>query len=282
MTQQPHRKAAVTVFDRVESTNETILAAGESGAPEGTTHLARSQSGGRGRREHTWWSPPRGGLWMSTLLRPHFDRARWGGLSLVAAAATFDAIEALGVRDLRLYWPNDLLVGRRKLGGILGEIRARGERAWVALGIGVNLDLRPETTGSEVPEELRGMVTSLAQEGAPEDLEAMELAGALLDHFWPLYDRFQAGEPVNELVGHRLSHIGGRIEVSDTGLAPVRGVLQGLGPTGELVLRVCEADRKNEPSSPVLPGSGPLSEAGNLSKDGLLSIVSGDVSYEDA
>ena len=60
------------------STNETILSAGERGEPEWTVHLARSQTGGRGRGSHSWWSPSGGGLWMSVLLYPKAPRRAWG------------------------------------------------------------------------------------------------------------------------------------------------------------------------------------------------------------
>jgi BirA family biotin operon repressor/biotin-[acetyl-CoA-carboxylase] ligase len=228
------------VFDALDSTNESILEAGETDAPEGTTHIARRQTRGRGRAGHTWWSPAGAGLWMSTLLRPRVDRRLWGGISLVAGAAAHDALLELGVTGIRLYWPNDLVVDRRKIGGILGEVRVRGERAWVALGFGINLDLTAPETRAEMPEALRGSATSVVEVVDPSraiTTDTIEIGRLILDHFWRLYEGFLDGEPVPLLVRDRLAHFGGTVEVRQTGIPPRRGTVKGLGSAGELLIQ---------------------------------------------
>src|SRR2546428_10451896 len=88
----------IEVFDVLTSTNDSILQAGERGAPEGTTHISRSQTKGRGRGDHSWWSPPGAGLWMSTLLSPSRRREEWGGVSPVAGGGGRVGLLAVGVR----------------------------------------------------------------------------------------------------------------------------------------------------------------------------------------
>jgi BirA family biotin operon repressor/biotin-[acetyl-CoA-carboxylase] ligase len=251
------RRWTFEVFDRLPSTNDSILIAGESHAPEGTTHIARTQSRGRGRGDHTWWSPPGAGLWMSTLLRPTRERSRWGGISLLAGAAVRRAVEGLGVRGVALYWPNDLQVGRRKLGGILGEVRSRGERAWVALGIGINIDLTSSEARASMPAELRPMATSLVEAGPPSTTDPLEIAESVLESFFGLYARFLAGESVPRIAGEDLAHAGRSVEVRVAGNGPWRGVVEGLGPDGELLVR-----RQGSPRE-------------------LVTVTGGEVIYED-
>lgn len=281
MNTLPQRQPSLTIFDVVRSTNESVMAAGRNGKPEGTTHLARCQTHGRGRSDHRWWSPRDGGLWMSVLLRPIAPRQRWGGLTLVAASAVYDVVRGRGVNDLQLYWPNDLQVGRRKLGGLLGEIGTEEDQAWVALGIGLNLQLQAAVTGEEPPPELRESITSLQQSGAAGALDAPSVALEVLEQLWPLYDAFQAGASVAELVGPRLAHVGGFARVRIAGQPERCGSIIGLGPLGELLVDVSKAD-----SSTVATGgdAGPLGKGEprpSLSAPDVLCVVSGDVTYED-
>ncbi len=252
----------IQVFDVLPSTNDSILEAGETDAPEWTTHIARTQSRGRGRGDHAWWSPPGAGLWMSTLLRPSRGRAHWGGLSLVAGVAVRDAMEAIGVADVRLYWPNDLEVGRRKIGGILGEVRERGGRAWIALGIGINIDFGPPHIRASMPAEIEPIAISLTEAGQPSTTDPVTLAEVILASFWPLYGRFQEGESVPSIAGDGLAHAGRTVEVKVPGNSPWRGRVEGLGANGELLVR-------------------PLERRTEVGHGGVIAITGGEVVYEE-
>jgi BirA family biotin operon repressor/biotin-[acetyl-CoA-carboxylase] ligase len=231
----------ITEFEVTTSTNDTILEAGERGEPEGTTHLAWTQTRGRGRSNRSWWSPPGAGLWMSTLLRPAAPRARWSGISLLAGAAARDALESLGVRPVTLYWPNDLQVGRRKIGGILGEVRSRGEDAWIALGIGINIDFTLPAVRAAIPEEIRAIATSMAECGPPTTRDPRAIAAAIIERLWPLYQGFQRGEALPDLAGRALAHAGRGVEVRLPGHASWRGTVAGLGAGGELLVAPAQA-----------------------------------------
>lgn len=152
---------------RVGSTMDLLHDLAADGADAGTVVVAGAQTGGRGSRGRGWQSPP-GGLWLSALFRPRVGAGvELFGLRIGLAVA--DALEALapGVA-VRIKWPNDLMVGDRKLGGILCEARWQGESlAWVVGGVGINV-------ANPVPGSLGGMATTLTEwmpEATPELIE---------------------------------------------------------------------------------------------------------------
>jgi BirA family biotin operon repressor/biotin-[acetyl-CoA-carboxylase] ligase len=130
-------------LDRVDSTQDVLHELAAAGAPAGTAVAALEQTGGRGRRGRAWSSPP-GGVWVSVLYRPSAGTAA-ELLSLRIGLATAVALDRLaGEGAVRLKWPNDLMLGEAKLGGILCEARWQGDApAWVAAGIGVNVHNAP-------------------------------------------------------------------------------------------------------------------------------------------
>ncbi|HEX4602294.1 MAG TPA: biotin--[acetyl-CoA-carboxylase] ligase, partial [Gemmatimonadales bacterium] len=137
------------------STLDVIHARGARGAPPGATVIAEEQTAGRGRDGRTWHSPP-GGAWVGMLLRP--ARAELAAVTIRAGLAVADAVDALLARpETRLKWPNDVLLGDRKLAGILGEARWQGGRLeWLALGVGVNV-------GNPIPPDVRRRAVALAE-----------------------------------------------------------------------------------------------------------------------
>ena len=134
----------VLVMARTGSTNTDCAARARAGAPEGLVLAAEEQTAGRGRLGRTWLSPPRAALTFSVLLRPAgVPPARRGWLPLLAGVATATAVRHVSGLDARLKWPNDLLLGPRKLAGILAE--QSGDA--VIVGIGVNVS----ATRAELP-----------------------------------------------------------------------------------------------------------------------------------
>ncbi len=227
----------IALFDVVPSTNDTILEAGGAGAPEGTTHIARSQTRGRGRAGRSWWSPPGAGLWMSTLLRPTCPRDRWSGLALIAGVGVKVALRRLEVRGVELEWPNDLKVSGRKLGGILCEVRGDKSGAWLAVGLGLNVDLTAEATRRSIPQSLRSQVTCMTAEGPPSTRDPVEISQTILGDFAHLYDRFLRGETAADLAGPHLSHAGRPVRVERPDGTLLRGTIVGLSDVGELLVR---------------------------------------------
>jgi len=140
---------------------------------EGTTVATDHQTHGRGRLGRIWEAPPGRGLLFSVLLRPTSPMALWPELSLVAGDAVAAALGAETGVAAELSHPNDVLVGGRKVAGILPEATA----GRVVLGVGVNVNQRPE----ELPAETPKPPTSLRDETGQEWLRARLLAAILLE-----------------------------------------------------------------------------------------------------
>ncbi len=123
-----------------DSTNSDALAAARSGAPNESVFLADEQRAGRGRGDHAWHSAAGVGLYMSVLLRPPIPAARLPLLPLAAGLAAAEAIRAVAGLAVDLRWPNDLLIGSRKVGGILVESKiSDGSVDFAVVGIGINV-----------------------------------------------------------------------------------------------------------------------------------------------
>jgi BirA family biotin operon repressor/biotin-[acetyl-CoA-carboxylase] ligase len=154
-------------FDEVGSTNEEARRLALEGAPAWTVIAAGHQTAGRGRLGRSWQDVPGKALLCSVILRPRLAPEEIHPISLAAAVAMIDAARS---PSLAAKWPNDLVVGERKCGGILAEADVRGGAVrHVVLGGGVNVSTGPE----DLPLELRGTTTSLAIEGAGIDRDRL-------------------------------------------------------------------------------------------------------------
>jgi len=136
-------------FDRVESTNDEARRLAEQGAAAGAVVVATEQLKGRGRHGRSWASPP-GNLYASLLLRPEAGLAEVAQLSLVASLALAETLIALGppAADVRVKWPNDVLVRGAKVAGLLLESAVDADQrvAWLIIGSGVNIASAPAAT----------------------------------------------------------------------------------------------------------------------------------------
>ena len=164
----------VTHFSEIDSTNTHAMRAGVAGAAHGSVYVADLQTGGRGRGAHSWSSPAGSGLYMSVLLRPVLAPGEALWFSLAAGLAAQCAVHTVAGVDIDLRWPNDLLVGRRKLGGILTEMQAEATRVrFIVIGIGINVHQMA------FPAEL-ATATSLAMEVDGARVARQQLLVALL------------------------------------------------------------------------------------------------------
>ena len=125
------------------STNTDALAAARDGAPHGSVFFTDEQTAGRGRGDHRWHSSAGEGLYVSAVMRPSLSAAKVPLIPLAAGLAAADAVGTVAGATIDLRWPNDLLLGPRKVGGILVEskIEAAG-LAFAVIGIGINVHQR--------------------------------------------------------------------------------------------------------------------------------------------
>jgi BirA family biotin operon repressor/biotin-[acetyl-CoA-carboxylase] ligase len=143
-------------LDSCPSTNDAARELAAAGAPEGTVVVAEEQTAGRGTKGRFWHSPRGLGLYVSVLLRPAF--AGLSLLPLAAGLAARDAVESSHGADALLRWPNDIMLGERKLGGVLCESTFLGDRPDHAiLGVGLNVNHLP----GDFPPSLRDSAVSL-------------------------------------------------------------------------------------------------------------------------
>jgi len=166
----------IHVFEQTTSTNDVIEKLARDGVKEGAVVFAESQTKGRGRLGRAWMSPARKGLWFSILLRPDLRPQETTRLTVASAAALRRAIQSETGLDPEIKWPNDILLGGKKVAGILTELSAELDRVrHVILGIGVDVNLG----ATEFPTELRKTATSLRIE-AGKAISRPELATAIL------------------------------------------------------------------------------------------------------
>lgn len=176
---------ALRCFDELDSTNNYLKALAQTDAPDGLAVTADSQTAGRGRMDRSFQSPKGAGIYLSVLLRPSLPPDRLPPMTALAGVAVCSAVERVcGVRP-GLKWPNDPVLGGKKLCGILTEVSLEAETGRLqsmVLGIGINVAQKPEDFSPEV----REVATSLLQVlGKP--VSRPQLAAALLEELDKVY-----------------------------------------------------------------------------------------------
>lgn len=180
------RALQLTVLDHCESTSTALAQQAGAGVAHGTVLLAEWQSAGRGRLARRWSSPPGAGLTFSLLWRFERGALHLSGLSLVVGLAIADALRAIGLREVRLKWPNDVQVRRRKLAGVLTEIKGDMLGPCTAvIGIGLNVQL-PQSTVDAIDQP----VTDLARAGLAS-LDRNAILAAILSELATSLRRFE-------------------------------------------------------------------------------------------
>jgi BirA family biotin operon repressor/biotin-[acetyl-CoA-carboxylase] ligase len=220
--------------EELPSTNDRARELADEGAEHGEVVIAECQTSGRGRRGRAWSSPAGRNLYLSVILRPALPPQRAPELTLVASVAACEACRKAGV-DAGIKWPNDLLVGGRKVAGILTELSAETDLVhWVVLGIGVNLNAGPE----DFPAELRDVATSLAiARGQP--VPRALFAAALLSELeqWLDLHADEGFEPIRAAWRERSVTLGREVRVEGDG-GPIAGVAEDIDASGALLVRV--------------------------------------------
>lgn len=247
----------VVRLDVVDSTQAVAFALAAGGAPDRTVVVADHQTRGRGRRARTWYDEPGASLLASIVVRPRLGLPLLPTLSLATGVAVAETLARTAGLSPRLKWPNDVLVGGRKLAGVLLESRIDGDGArpaaarssavaaqgavpaTVVVGVGINV------AQTRFPADLAGTATSIARErGRSVDRDA--LLGALLEEFdaWRGRLETEGFEPVRrrwlelgETIGRRVS-LGGVVATA-VGL-DIDGAL--LVSDGRTVHRLVSAD----------------------------------------
>jgi BirA family transcriptional regulator, biotin operon repressor / biotin---[acetyl-CoA-carboxylase] ligase len=223
-------------LEACESTNDEAARFARAGASHGTIVIADVQRAGRGREGRVWESPRGMGLYLSAILRPPLPPALVPAMTLAIGVGLCDAARAFGAPAV-LKWPNDALVGTRKLAGVLVEAHSQGNRVEsVVAGIGVNLCLG--TTGALPPAVAATAITIEEAAGTVPDREAF--IAQLCAHVELWIDRYIAsGLAVVAPAWHeRMARgLAARATPAVEGAEPVVGEVVGLDGEGALLLQ---------------------------------------------
>jgi BirA family biotin operon repressor/biotin-[acetyl-CoA-carboxylase] ligase len=221
-------------FPELDSTNTTAHEMAAAGAPDGTVVIADAQRRGRGRMGRSWASPAGKNLYMSVLLRCDLPVERLAQISLLAGVGVCETVREWCAAEIK--WPNDILVGGRKVVGILAEMEGAGAPRPVVLGIGVNLNAELD----DFPDELRDKAGSLRMAvGAP--LDRARFTGRLLNTLEARYEQWRRDgfAPIADAWHQLTPLVGQRIRVQEPG-ALVEGTVVGLADDGALRLRLAD------------------------------------------
>lgn len=222
-------------LDVTGSTNADAFRLAEEGAVEGTVVLADSQSGGKGRLGRVWSSPPGVNLYCSVILRPSIRPYEAPQLTFLSAVAAARAIGRTMALKPQIKWPNDLLIGGRKVAGLLNEMSAETDAInFVILGLGVNLNM----TAGQFPPDLRHPASSLLLETGRK-VARMEFAAIMLEELDRLYSGFLSHgfAQVREEWQEHCNANGRELVVGDNGAEVARGMFGGIDGDGALLLR---------------------------------------------
>ena len=216
---------AIHTFEVLASTNETLWQLVDQGASAGTVAIAAQQQAGRGQRGRQWQSHP-GGLYLSLALEPDIPTSESAHLILCSAWGIAQSLHNLGI-PVGLKWPNDLVVGGRKLGGILSETRVQnGLITKVIIGVGLNWH-------NPVPEMAVNLRTVLQEQSQIESLEhlaAIVLRGLVRGH--QVFQQ-QRIEDVLQAYHRFLTNLNQAVVVDGH-----PGIVVGVSPSGELQVRL--------------------------------------------
>ena len=223
-----------------DSTNNEIRRLAEQGAPHGTLAVAERQLGGKGRRGRVWTSPAGVGIWMSMLLRPQIDPMAASMLTLVMALSTRRGIEkATGLKS-EIKWPNDLVLNKKKICGILTEMSTElMEIQYVIPGTGINVNQM------EFPDDIKATATSLRIESGKIQKRS-EIIAAIMEAFEGYYDTFIETQDMSGLIEEynaNLVNLGNEVCVLDPA-GEYRGVSEGINKEGALLVRLSDGTLK--------------------------------------
>lgn len=221
-------------FPELDSTNTRLKAMARQGAPHGTVLIAGSQTGGHGRLGRSFHSPEGVGVYLSILLRPDCAPTELMHLTCATAVAMCDAVEASAGFRPGIKWTNDLVYGKRKLGGILTELglNAKGRVDYAIIGVGINCCQQL----SDFAPDIQSIAGSLAM-AAGKEIHRAGVAAAMMEALWTMdaslltgkaamFDRYRSscitvGQDISLVRGDEVRY-GHALTVDDEGALVVR------------------------------------------------------------
>lgn len=223
----------ILYFDSIDSTNNELKRQAETQVCHGLLAVAEEQTAGRGRRGHAWVSPPGTGIWFSFLLKPEISPDKASMLTLVAAMAVAKAISETTGLVSQIKWPNDIVVNKKKVCGMLTELSAEMTQVnYVVIGIGINAN------NKEFPDEIKETATSLYIE-AGRPVKRAAVIEAVGRYFEQYYDAFIKTGDLSLIMNEyndMLVNAGNQVRIISGDSEEIYTAI-GINPQGELVVR---------------------------------------------
>lgn len=231
----------IVYFDKTDSTNNRAKDAGEKGGVHGTLFVADAQSSGKGRRGRAWSSPPGESVYMTLLLRPGIMPDRAPMLTLVMGLSVVEAIRTVTGIEAEIKWPNDVVVNKKKVCGILTEMAAEMTYVnYVVIGVGINVNQK------HFPEEIADMAVSLRKETG-KVYRRSELIAAVLERFEENYGTFLRTGDLSEIrkaYDAALVNRGREVRVLEPG-NEYEALAEGISDIGELIVRLPDGQKRH-------------------------------------
>lgn len=226
-------------FDTLDSTNTEAVNHARKGAAEGLCIIARRQTAGRGRHGRSWVSEKDSGLYFSIILRPKVDVKHLPLITLMTGVAVYDTLKEIGLKpDIK--WVNDLLIGEKKISGILAETVETPIGIAVIVGIGINL------TWQNFTDEIAATATSIEAENGKKTSQdqVAEILTKYLIYFYDMLSQEHGSADVLQEWQKRSSYFSGksvRVTVADK---TIEGVTDGLEENGALRVKTRDGSVK--------------------------------------
>ena len=222
--------------EETESTNEDVKFLAEEGMEHGSLVIAETQTAGKGRRGRNWCSPKGNSIYMSLLLRPDLPVDRASMLTLVMAVSVADALSQLYDLEVKIKWPNDILINKKKDCGILTELCDHPDHTYsVVVGIGINVNQKG------FPEEIAEIATSVLIEKG-DSCNRADIVLAVMEYFEYYYDLFAEGGDLSALVDIYDTYLINRneqVKILDPA-GEYEGLAKGINDRGELIVELAD------------------------------------------
>ena len=221
----------IVVLPNVDSTNDEVKRRASAGEPEGLVVIAEHQSAGKGRFGRIW-SSDSGGVYFTVLVRPELPPSDIASVTLAAGLAVCLAIREYTGLDAKIKWPNDIIIGRKKLCGILTEMSAQSDRIdFIAIGIGINVN------HTFFPEEIKSKATSLYLETG-ERIDRNSFMRCVIKKLDTVLSSFFVSVSLDDekLFEGLCATIGRSVTVQRNG-EELSGIAEGITGSGELIIK---------------------------------------------
>ena len=231
----------VVYYDETDSTNNRAKDSGEKNGAHGTLFIADKQNAGKGRRGRAWESPSGKSIYMTILLRPQITPDKAPMLTLIMGLSVAEGIRKVSGAETEIKWPNDIVVNKKKVCGILTEMATEMEYVnYVVIGVGINVNQEYFSEG------IKEIATSLYEETGTV-YQRSELIAAVLERFEKNYEMFlETGDlsAVRKAYDSILVNRGQEVKVLEPG-NEYRAVAEGINKNGELIVRLSDGRQKN-------------------------------------